>query len=145
MKYIIPVLALLCLAACSKQVLEDEKIVCQEVEYDANIDIQIDDEICFPDGNTLTLSSVDHQFCPCGAVCIWAGDLYITMSTSSDLGDMKEKIFFPSSLDFDRSIFDNYEISSFSYTYDSNDGEVPACAEDYEPEKITLTISISKL
>ena len=83
MKNIIPLLIVLCLAACSKEEVDDNKIVCQEVEYDTNIDLQVADEICFPDGNSLILTSVEHQFCPCDAICIWGGDLYITLSSTS--------------------------------------------------------------
>ena len=137
MKNILLLSILFILSSCAKE------NICQDVEYDSSIEIKMGDEICFPDGNAIDFTNVEHQFCPCGVVCIWEGDLYITFTTSNELGETKVKNFYPSRLHLDPSIFSNHEIKSITYKYGTENEEVPECAEDFEPEKLIVTISIS--
>ncbi len=130
--------------SCAKDDDDSHSRSCINAEYNQEFDVRISEEVCFPDEKALVLSDIQHQFCPCEAICFWEGDLFITFTTTSD-NVSKDREFYPSILRHDRSIFDNYEIVSFSYRYDSDNGEVPPCAEDFDPEKVTLTLSISPL
>lgn len=145
MKNIFYILSILIVFSCTKkEILESDSRNCQEAAYDSEFEVQLSDEVCFPDGNTLIINRIEHQFCPCEVVCVWEGDLFLSFTNTAD-NVTKEKEFYPSRLNIDRSIFDNHEISSLSYRYASEDGTVPACMEDFEAEKITLTLTISQL
>ena len=138
------ILSSLIVISCGKGDIEPNSRDCREVEYNSDIVFQLSDKVCFPDQNSLTIINIEHGFCPCSINCDWEGGLLVTLSTST--GDIfGEKKFYGNLLGNDRSIFANHEITSFSYIYDSENQGIPACAEDFEAEKITLTLSISPL
>lgn len=130
--------------SCQKEETKRDNRDCQDVAYESEFEIKLKEEACFPDGNSLVVEDIQHQFCPCGAICFWAGDLFIILNTESG-EEVKEKNFYPALLFGDRSIFNNHEITSVTYSYLSEDGEVPPCAEDFEPEKVVLTMVITPL
>jgi len=132
------------LYSCGKEDTTTNTRDCINVEYNLGFQIQLGEEVCFPDGNTLTFSNIEHQFCPCMVLCDWEGGLFITFSTLLN-NNSGEKKFFHSKIENDRSVFENHIIDSFSFTYGTKIEELPACPEDFEPEKITLTISISPI
>lgn len=127
--------------SCGKEEDLSEFRDCQDVEYDKEIEITLSDKICFPDGNSFTFERIEHQFCPCDAVCIWAGDLYIKLLTTTE-NNSEDKFIYPS-LMTDNKIFTNHEIASLVYTYGTENEDVPLCAEDFVPEKITLILTVS--
>lgn len=128
--------------SCTKEDIVDDSRNCTEVAYDETFEIQLTDEICFPDGNTLTLTDVQHQFCPCEVVCVTAGDLFISLTTATGT-DTQVKEIYPETLDSDRDIFENHTITSLTYIYGDQNEDIPRCAEDFEASKITLMLSIS--
>ena len=145
MKKIISFLFLaLILVSCGKEDKSSDNRDCREVDYDMKFDLQLTDEVCFPDGNSLTVVGIEHGFCPCQAPCGGQGDLYIVTSISSSNG-IEEKNYYVGRLDDDPSIFDDHEITSLSYIYGTEDEEVPHCVEDFDPEKVTFTLSISPI
>jgi hypothetical protein len=124
---------------------ENEKsISCTDVEYKIEFDLALNEEVCFPDGNSITLTDVKHELCPCDVVCDDAGDLLIVLETKSDLDIIDKKEFYTRTVSDNNNIFSNHEITSFSYTYDNQGVEVPACAADFEPEKMKLTLVITE-
>lgn len=118
---------------------EDNDEYCAKAEYAKVIELEVTDKICFPDGNTLTFTSIEHQLCPCGSYCGWAGDLYITFTTSTG-----PKSFYQGGATQLENIFDGFEITSLFYLYGQEEEEVPECAEDFEPNKIKLFFTIAK-
>ena len=125
--------------------IENTPIACTEVEYKLGFNISLNEEVCFPDGNSLTLIDVKHHLCPCGAVCAWEGDLLIMLSTTYAEDIIDKKDFYSRSVFDDSSIFNDYEITFFSFTYNNGGEEVPECAEDFDPEKMMLTFIISEI
>lgn len=115
---------------------------CISAEYNKVFEFKLSEEVCFPDGNTIVLENIEHQLCPCEMVCAWEGDLYITL-TGYIGSESKEKQFYPSRYEINAEILESHEITSASYRYGENGDEVPPCAEDFEPEKVTLVMSIS--
>ncbi len=86
--------------------------------------MNLQDEVWFPDGNSITLTNIEHQLCPCESISKWEGDLYLTLATSTE-NNTEDKIFFLSAIDQNRNIFTDHEISSLSYTYGSEYEDVP--------------------
>ena len=121
---------------------ESEK-ACLEVKYGETFQMEISDEVCFPDENVLKLDLVEHEFCPCGVVCIWEGDLLVTLTETSD-GNSKVKSFYPTRIEIEPEIFNNHRITSVSYTYDDMGANVPPCAEDFDQNKLTIELTIEE-
>jgi hypothetical protein len=144
MKNLILFSFLLLVISCGDDAVENNSVSCTEVEYKIEFDLSLNEEICFPDGNSIILKDVKHQLCPCDAVCDDEGDLLIVLETNSIL-DVDKKEFFTRAVFTDAGIFSNHEIIEFSFTYGSEDEEVPACAADFEPEKMKLTFVISEI
>lgn len=131
------------LISCSKEDQSSNSRDCQEVEYDISFDLQLNDKVCFPDGNSITLTNINHLICPCNMDCKWNGDIYtsLTATTNSESEDLK---FYVIPAPTNRKIFDTHEIASVSYTYKSKNGKFPLCDESFDPLKTTLTFTISK-
>ena len=132
------------LLSCSKEVTNSDSRDCQAGEYDVSFDLKLDNEVCFPDGSSILLSSIEHHLCPPDAYCKWAADIYVTLSTTT-MDGTEDKQFYPVAIHRNPSIFDNHQITSFSYSYDSDGGEVPPNKEDFDPKRTQLTITISKI
>lgn len=130
--------------SCEKEELKSDSRDCREVEYEISFDMKLEDEVCFPDGNSIILSNIEHQICPPYAYCKWAGDLFVTLNTATKASAV-DKQFFPVAIKNNPGIFDNHEITSITYTYDSANGEVPPNKEDFDPKKTVLTITINKI
>ena len=122
-------------------------MTCIEAEYKIEFDIHLDEEVCFPDGHSIILKDVQHLLCPCEVLCDAEGDLLIVLETLTLIDDnviVAEKDFFTRGVFKDSDIFSGHEITDFSYTYGNEDEEVPACAADFEPEKMNLTFIITE-
>lgn len=146
MKNLILFSFLLMLVSCGdEEIIEINSTPCTEIEYKVEFDLSLNEEICFPDGNSLILTDVKHQLCPCDVVCETEGDLLVVLKTvtiSDNYTYESNKEFNTREVFNDSEIFTDYEITAFSYTY-NNDEEVPACAADFEPEKMNLKFVIS--
>ena len=131
------------LISCGKEdtnsVIED----CRDVEYDISFDLGLHDEVCFPDGNVLINTNIEHFLCPCQEDCDSELGLLVSFTTTTEISTI-EKQFYTSMINNNRSVFNDHEITSFSYTYGSEGGNVPCDKEEFEPEKVVLTFTISK-
>ena len=133
-------LLLVSLQACESIAIDT---TCQNVSYEEEIAVKLNETICFPENRSITITSIKHQFCPCEVICDYEGDLFFTLSfNSSSNSGLKE--FLPIHLDTDPTIFESYKITNFDYLYEDNNGEVPACAQDFEAEKVLVKFTISK-
>lgn len=131
------------LISCGKEDPKSDSRDCTEVEYEMSFDVQLEDEVCFPDGNSFIVEDIIYGFCPCDVVCIWAGELEIKLKTTSTDETTKVITIGSTTLIHNRNIFNDYEISEF--TYSSIDGHNPECIEDFDPEKVKLDFTISKI
>lgn len=53
---------------------------CTEVSYSEAFKIEADESYCFDDGTELQIRSINNEFCPCEAVCIWEGQMTVDMT-----------------------------------------------------------------
>jgi len=134
----------LILISCDKD--DDDSIsnICIDVEYNQEFEIRVSEKVCFPDDFSLVLNEVYHQFCPCNAYCVWAGGLFLSFTETAQNVSI-DKEFFPVGLGGNNDTFTNHEIISYSYRYDTEDQIIPPCAEDFDSEKIIITLAIAPI
>jgi len=138
MKYLSIILVSLLLVSCGK---EDEKEVdCREVQYSAVFSAAMDDEICFPDGNSFVIKNIEDMFCPCDAVCGWEGELSVLVETTNATGEKDLIRFGSASFSLEPALFENAEISSFTFDYEL--GTLPDCDNEYDSKNVTLNLTI---
>lgn len=150
MKNLILLSFLFIVVSCNKDIEEtaNSPLSCTEAEYKLEFNLVLDNEVCFPDGNSLILSDVQHQLCPCEVLCDSEGDIFFALETFDDIQDyiiIETKEFLSRDVFKDSVIFSDYEITDFSFSYGTEDEEVPACAADFDPEKIKATFVISPM
>jgi len=68
----------LLVASCSK------KDDCIEVQYDTSFKVESGESYCFPDDMSITIESLDNEFCPCDVVCVWEGQMEVEMMITID-------------------------------------------------------------
>lgn len=69
--------------SCNKH--EDQsKLSCIDVEYDLFFTIEDGKTYCFPDNNTISISSLANEYCPCNVVCVWEGQMMMNYEVEID-------------------------------------------------------------
>ncbi len=131
------------LISCGKEDLNFNSRDCRKVDYDISFDLELNDKVCFPDGNSITLTNIEHLVCPCNIDCKWEGDIFTTLTTTTNT-ITEDLQFYAIPTPVNRKVFNNHEITSVSYTYNSISGELPLCDESFDPLKTKLTFTISK-
>jgi len=139
MKYLNILLISLVLFSCSKD--EDKEVDCKEVQYDVEFTALIDDEICFPDGNSFVVKNIEDMFCPCDAVCVWGGELSVLVETTNAAGEKDLIRFGSESYEDESTLFENVSIESF--TFENELGPLPDCDNEYDPKNVTLSLKIA--
>ncbi|MEE9439763.1 MAG: hypothetical protein V3V14_12230 [Saprospiraceae bacterium] len=141
MRFLSLVLIVMIIISCGKS---DIRVTCEEVDYDTAFVVELDDEVCFPDGSTLIIKNFIYMFCGCDEICVWEGELGISVKTIDS--EMEENTFSFGVRTFlptqNGKIFDDYYISSITYTYDGEINNIP-CEDEFDPKKITMTMIIS--
>jgi len=138
----ITVLTLTLFTSCSEQIIDNGGITaCKEVDYGDVFEMELNEAVCFPDGNEMILKVVEDQFCPCEAVCIWQGELVIILEATESNGEKKLISLGSESLELSDPLFANTSTQSYLYRYE-NDEELPLCDGDFEPSKVTISLSI---
>ena len=145
MKNIIVLLLLgIFLVSCGKEDPISINEDCRNVEYDISFDLSLGDKVCFPNGNSLIITNIEHYLCPCQIECESELGLLISLRTITESSAI-DKQFYTALVDDNRSIFNSYEIAEYSHKYDMNDSGVPCNKEDFDPEKTVLAFTISKI
>lgn len=101
----------------------------------------IDDAVCLPDGNEIVLKVIEDQFCPCDHLCIWQGELQIMLEVANSAGEKRLVSVGSESFDVTDPIFENTKTASYTYRYE-NDLALPLCDGDFDPNKVTVALSI---
>lgn len=142
MKYPLLLLLSIVLLSCTKEESQNENksVACTESEYGMPVTLSIGEVICFPDGNSITFTTAAGEFCPCEAVCVWQGQLSILLETENSSGEKELLDFGSESYKKSNQIFESKKISDLSY--DFNDPNVQDCMNEYDLEKISITLII---
>jgi len=82
LKVLLPLLLLtLIIISCTK--IGD----CTEVSYNTPFTIIAEETYCLPDGAELLIKSLNNEFCPCEAVCIWEGQMTLDVTWTDTEGN----------------------------------------------------------
>lgn len=79
MKYnLLTSILVLCLSisSCSKN---EAELDCIPIGYNQVFNLMIDKIYCLPDGNEITAKTINNEYCPCNAICIWQGEANLDM------------------------------------------------------------------
>jgi hypothetical protein len=118
-------LSLFCLfQSCSKSASD-----CSEVSYDIGFNAKLNDQFCLPDGKSFTVIDIADGRCPCDAICIWEGIVYIIVELTHENGDKTNLSFTDSRLTDLNEKSDGFVPSMVSY---KTIGCAPNKAEDFE-------------
>lgn len=139
MKYLTLIFVSLLILSCSKA--DDEgKTACTEVQYNTSFSLVLNDEVCFPDGSGFIVKTITDEFCPCDAVCIWGGELKVMVETIEANGEKDLFSFGSSGYAENPEILSNAKIQTFTFDYET--GELPDCTNEYDPSKVTLSMTV---
>jgi len=142
-QHIFIILSIFLLAACGDDVKRSNS--CQDVEFDISFSIQVGESACLPDGRSLRLLEARDEFCPCGAVCIWEGQLVIKLETEdTDETEKIEEIGSTKNIPHG-NIFEDVTVSDFTYLYNGANDSLPLCEGTYDQEEITIILTLSEI
>ena len=145
----------LLLASCGKEEMDDviemnpEVVIqeCIESDYEEEFTLAFGENVCFPNSNIIKFKDAKHHLCPCQIECDYEGDILIELYTVSSEGiavTNDDKSFYLKNVFNDSEVLYFYTITSFSYTYGADDEDIPACAEDFEKEKMNITMTVKR-
>jgi hypothetical protein len=140
MRYLTVIFATLLFLSCSKADDNTEKKDCTEVEFNSSFLITLDEEVCFPDGSGFIVKTITEEFCPCDAVCIWAGELRVLVETIAPNGDKDLFTFGSSNYNSKPELLPHAKIESFTFKYEA--GKLPDCENDFDATKIILNLKL---
>ena len=98
--------------SCGKKDIKSDSRDCQEVEYDINFDLELGDEVCFPDGNSFIVKTITDEFCCCLCLCFWEGELKILIETTNQNGEKELLSFGSSTYTTTNHLFDDFKVSN---------------------------------
>ena len=143
MKTIITILFLTLLFACGKEVKRTNS--CQDIEFDTTFEMKVGESACLPDGRSIRLLEAKDEFCPCLAVCVWEGQLSITLE-AEDLNQNESEVIVGSTLNIPHGdVFEDVTISSFTYLYNDADDSLPLCEGSFDEQNITIVLTLSEI
>jgi len=83
MKYLL-LNSLLILALSVTIISCSKKDDCIEVQYNTSFKVESGESYCFPDDMSITIESLDNEFCPCDVGCVWEGQMEVEMMITID-------------------------------------------------------------
>ncbi len=141
MKSILALSALLLLTSCDPDIIIENS--CQEINLETSFEMKVGDSACLSDGRSFRLLAVKDQFCPCGILCDFEGELILVIETE-DLNENEVELEIGSSpFTPDDNLFEDVIISNFTYKYNGADDTLPLCQGTYNQDEITIILSLS--
>ncbi len=95
---------------------DDDDMTCEDVDYGVTLLVQEGDNFCFPDGFEMRIAALNNEYCPCGAVCVWEGQLTVLTEWTQPDGAVIEHVHNTSDRMLDEPLLDGIEISSDTTT-----------------------------
>ena len=141
MKYFNFLLFILFITACSTK---EESLSCLETKYDQEFTVRIGETICFDDGNSFEVKTINDEFCCCLCNCVWEGQLVVIVETTDNQGQKELFTFGSSSYTGADDIFSGYIIHDFDFLYNNESDALPLCEGQYDASKVELIFKISK-
>ena len=141
MKFFNYLLFALFISACCTT---EESPSCLEGKYGQEMVLRNGDSVCFEDGNSFKIKTINDEFCCCFCNCVWEGELRVIVETTDSQGQKETFAFGSSSYIGTNDIFPDYVISDFSYLYEGEPDSLPLCEGEYDESKVEVILTISE-
>lgn len=121
----------------------NEELDCIHVNYDEEFTITINDTVCFPDGNSFEVKSIEDQFCCCFCICVWEGELEIIVQPNNTTEGHDPFRIGSATYDLGNDIFEGYSVKDVQFTYEGEPDALPLCQGEYDASKVEVFMTIS--